>query len=218
MIKKIFLLFLLLSFNFTSQAEPVQKVADLTAAKVAVDNFNSLPNHVVFCAQPNFDVGNFEKLKPVLKPFFSEDFFKYFSWAHCETVTRQYDQLGKYLWDFRYGLSMTESNYGDERRVRNVKVLPAILLPRNRAQVKVTYNFDLAGDETLITTYTLIFEAGAWKIDDIALKGFVLNKGTAAEETVLPVSKSLKTELKADFEEAEKKHMKVQAEKSTRKY
>ena len=214
MIKNIIILFLLLSFNFTSQAEPVQKAVGLTAARAVVNDFNTLPNHMVFCAQPNFDVGNYEKLKPILKPFFSDDFFKYFAWAHCEIVTRKYDQLGKYLWDFRYGLSMTDSNYGDEIRVKNVKVLPAIFLPRNRAQVKVTYNFDLAGDETLITTYTLNFEDGAWKIDDIALKGFVLNKGTVAEEVVLPVSKSLKTELKADYEEAEKKYIQDKAAKT----
>lgn len=203
--------------NFTSQAESSRNVADLAAAQALIKAFNALPNHLVFCAQPDFESIDYNKLKPILQPFFSAEFTKVFVWAHCSAENRRYDPPGKYLWDFRYGLSMTESNYGDEIRVKNVKVLPAIALPRNRAQVKVTYNFYQADDEKLITTYTLIVEDGTWKIDDIALKGFVLNKGTDAEEVVLPVSKSLKKELLADFEEAEIKYKQDQAAKSKRK-
>jgi hypothetical protein len=216
MIKHIFLSLLLIGFNFSIQAEPVQKITDLTAAQEVVKDFNMLPNHLVFCAQTNFDLGDFNELKPILQTFFSAEFFKLFVWARCYLPNRTTEPDG-YLWDFRYGLSMTESNYGDEIRVKNVKVLPAIALPKNRAQVKVTYNFYQAENEKLITTYTLIVEDGAWKIDDIALKGFVLNKGTDAEEVVLPVSKSLKKELLVDFEEAETKYKQEQDAKSKRK-
>ena len=213
MIRKIILAMLLVGISISSQAELTQKGGELKDAQVLIQAFNALPNHVLFCSQPDFEAIDFDKLRPNLQPFFSTAFSKLFAWAHCEDAKPPRKSVS-YYWDFRNGLSRSESNYGDEIRVKNVKVLPATLLSGNRASVKTTYNFYMAGKTTLLTTYTLIFENGTWKIDDIALKGFVLNKGTEAEETVLPVSKSLKTELKADYDEAEQKYIQDKAGKT----
>ena len=201
-----------LGYSFNTQAQILHKEGELVDAQAKIKAFNALPSYVVFCSQSNFDLGDFNELKPILQPFFSVEFFKLFVWARCYLPNRTTEPDG-YHWDFRYGIDMVDSQ-SSKNKIKNLKIFPATLLSGNRASVKTIYNFYKAEDKPLITTYTLIYEEGVWKIDDIALKGFVLNKGTAEEEAVLPASKSLKADLKAAYEEAEIKYKQDQANKS----
>ena len=189
-------LFLVFVFLLGYNKHAVAKV-DLEEVRLVVENFQKVPAHFLLYSDDRWEV-NPEISIPRIRQFLGGEMLRLFSWIQCGEPP-QPSPLKKersYYWDFRNGLSQTESSYS-KSRVKNLRVSQGKILSRNRAVIKAIFNFYLVEDKEMSTTYTLIREDNKWKIDDIALKGY----STEAEE-ILPSSKSLKTELQAAYKRA----------------
>lgn len=183
---------------------------DLVNAEKTVAQFLKVPAEHMFCSDrglPWEPGGDGEKVLPEMAHFLSAEMLRLFGWIHCGTPeypTPSMRESNKYYWDFRYGLRQSESD-SEPSRVRNLRILSPRMGANQNINITTLFNFYSAGNADLVTTYSLVYENGQWKIDDIALKGYVIDMGTMGKEPLLPSSKSLKTELQAAYKRAETK-------------
>ena len=206
MIQRTLLFAIILLITFSVKAASLGP-DDIAEAKKQVDQLHQVSAEHMFCSARGERGLRWERggdpaqVLPEMSQYLSNEMLRLFAWAMCgkpeHPKLELYDKA--YNWDFRYGLSETEST-SQPSRVKNLKIYtPKAQNPR-LILAKVSFNFYLADDATLNTAYTLIREDGLWKIDDIALKGYSSNV-----EEILPGSRSLKTELQAAYKRGEAK-------------
>ena len=178
---------------------------DLAEVKILVGQFNSVPAEHMFCSARGASGqiwergGDPERVLPELTKYFSAEMLRLFKWVQCQLPAYPDSTMHgglDYYWDFRYGLSQTDSSYAPSR-AEKVRALAPHGQRNTKILVKVLFVY--AG-HPCESTYTLIKESGHWKIDDIALKGY-----STEVEVFLPDTKSLKTELQAAYKRAEAK-------------
>jgi len=206
MIRRVLFFVSILLTTLAAHAAPLTPI-DLAEARSLVEQFQAVPAEHMFCSarsERGFRWergGDSERVLPELSRYFSSEMQRLFAWALCDIPKLPEPTMAErsFNWDFRYGLSETEST-SQPSRAENVKILTPHGQKDSKIIVRVLFNFYLTENTSLQTTYTLIKENGQWKIDDIALKGY-----QTEEEEILPGSKSLKTELQAAYKRAEAK-------------
>ena len=220
---RILTVLLLSSQLMSAHAQPEIRQEDIKEAQAVVSQMQKLPEKLMFCdtaPESRGDAALADKksilaksFNPIYLQYFSKEFYPLFMWVQCVTPKRfrlLHEEKG-YHWDFRYG---TEAMGGSEY-VKNIRVETPRATKGGKLTVQVIW--DNGDIKDTWTRYTLVKENGTWKIDDIALKGFVLDIGTEGTDELLPSSKSLKTELQAAYKRAEKKYNRDQAAKGSSK-
>lgn len=212
------LLAILCQCIFSAQAQTRITPDDLKAARDLIQEFQELPFSVLACNSGDPNEARGEKafadknsglvkyLNPIYQRFYSHEFYRLFMWTQCVVPKNPPLKTGgdliekgvfnhSYYYDFRFG---TKQERGAEDGLGNIKVQSARLLTGGKIGVKVTFDY---GDWNLWNNYALVFEDGAWKIDDIAPK-YIRTEA----ETLHWGSESLKKELQIVYRYSEEQY------------
>lgn len=190
-------IFILPIASFAEQ--PLLNADPTNSPERLVEEFQRIPHEQLFCSIKNWERGENgapKKLLPEFERYFSASFLKLFAWSQCGIPHELENAPIRFNFDYRFGLSQTNANYGNPLEVKDVRLLSNMENGDNKIRrIVVTYSWEHKSG--FITKYSVIQEMGKWKIDDIALKGFATD-----EEEILPHISSLKRELQTAYSQA----------------
>ena len=216
MINKLIIIILSISLYVPMIALSALNEVDAQSPEQVVASFQKFPYYAMFCKDKKLGREEPIKVGSKFKPYFSNNFYKLFLWIECgqPEIPPRHDGYGQIegwepqsirSWDIRFAIAgEREVPNAESVLAENIRVLPTKLQGPDKAIVNVLFDYDR---EDTVTIYTLIREAGQWKIDDIA-------PTCAGAEEIIDCSDSIKTDMQNNYNAALARYKKEQAKQN----